>query len=239
MRIAIVSDIHGNRTAFDAVLADLNHMAPDLILHGGDLAQSGSSPAYVVDRIGDLGWPGVVGNADEMLFDPPTLRGFLGAIPGLEGLLAAIEEMAAGTREALGQDRIAWLSRLPRVQKLPPLALVHASPESTWSAPTDAASDGEMETAFGKLGEPIAVYGHIHRPFVRRLNRLTIINTGSVSLSYDGDPRASYLLLDDRGPSIRRVEYDVENEIRAIEQAGIPHGDWIKRMLLESAPSMP
>ena len=62
MRIAIVSDIHGNRTAFEAVLADLRQTSPDLILHGGDLADSGSSPAEIVDRVRDLGWQGGVGN---------------------------------------------------------------------------------------------------------------------------------------------------------------------------------
>jgi 3',5'-cyclic AMP phosphodiesterase CpdA len=51
MRIAVVSDIHGNRTAFEAVLADLQQTSPDLILHGGDLADAGASPAEIVDRI--------------------------------------------------------------------------------------------------------------------------------------------------------------------------------------------
>jgi predicted phosphodiesterase len=74
MRIAIVSDIHGNRTAFEAVLADLEQTSPDLILHCGDLADSGSSPAEIVDRIRDLGWQGVVGNTDETLFAPSRCR---------------------------------------------------------------------------------------------------------------------------------------------------------------------
>jgi len=60
MRIAIVSDIHGNRTAFEAVLADLRQTAPDLILHGGDLVDGGASPVEIVDQIRDLGWQGVV-----------------------------------------------------------------------------------------------------------------------------------------------------------------------------------
>jgi len=74
MRIAVVSDIHGNLTAFEAVLADLRETSPDLILHGGDLADAGSSPVEIVDRIRDLGWPGVVGNTDEMLVSPQTLE---------------------------------------------------------------------------------------------------------------------------------------------------------------------
>jgi 3',5'-cyclic AMP phosphodiesterase CpdA len=61
MRIAILSDIHGSRTAFEAVLSDLRDASPDLILHGGELADSGSSPMEIVDRIRDLGWDGVLG----------------------------------------------------------------------------------------------------------------------------------------------------------------------------------
>ena len=76
MRIAIVSDIHGNRTALQAVLADLRQTSPDLILHGGDLAQGGASAAEIVDQIRDLGWQGVVGNTDEMLFAPESLTQF-------------------------------------------------------------------------------------------------------------------------------------------------------------------
>ena len=61
MRIAIVSDIHGNQTACEAVLADLRGISPDLIFHGGDLAASGATPVEIVDQVRDLGWPGVVG----------------------------------------------------------------------------------------------------------------------------------------------------------------------------------
>jgi len=60
--LAIVSDIHGNRTALEAVVADLRQTSPDLILDGGDLADGGASPVEIVDCIRDLGWQGVVGN---------------------------------------------------------------------------------------------------------------------------------------------------------------------------------
>ncbi len=115
MRIAIVSDIHGNRTAFEAVLADLRQTSPDLILHGGDLADGGASPAEIVDRIRDLGWQGVLGNTDEMLFKPESLKEFAGRSPTCKPFSTAIEEMAAATREALGEERIAWLRGLPRM----------------------------------------------------------------------------------------------------------------------------
>src|SRR5271156_6452988 len=116
MRIAIVSDIHGNRTAFEAVLADLRETSPDLIFHGGDLADSGSGPVEIVDRIRDLGWPGVVGNTDEMLYRPEALESFAEESPQYKTMWDAIREMAAATRAALGEERIAWLRGLPVMQ---------------------------------------------------------------------------------------------------------------------------
>src|SRR5216684_2443170 len=163
MRIAILSDIHGNRTAFEAVLADLEQTSPDLILHGGDLADAGASPVEIVDRIRDLGWLGVVGNTDEMLFRPESLHEFAKQSPQMQTLVAAIEEMAVATCEALGEERLAWLSGLPRIQMHGPMALVHASPESPWRAPVPEASDAELESVYRPLGRPIAIYAHIHR----------------------------------------------------------------------------
>ena len=92
MRIAIVSDIHGNRTSFEAVLADLRQASPDLVLHGGDLADGGSNPVEIVDHIRQLGWHGVLGNTDEMLWRPESLREFSRQSPQLQPLFTVIEE---------------------------------------------------------------------------------------------------------------------------------------------------
>ncbi len=239
MRIAIVSDIHGNRTAFEAVLADLRVTAPDLVFHGGDLADSGSSPTEIVDRIRDLGWQGVVGNTDEMLFRPESLTEFAQSAPQLQPLWTAIEQMAQSSREALGDERLAWLAGLPRLQIHGPMALVHASPESLWRAPPHTASDADLEAVYGPLGRPVVVYGHIHRAFTRSVSGMIVANSGSVSLSYDGDRRAAYLLLEDSAPTIRRVEYDVEREIRALAASGLPHSDWVAKILRSASPQMP
>jgi predicted phosphodiesterase len=239
MRIAIVSDIHGNRTAFEAVLADLRQIAPDLILHGGDLADGGSSPTEIVDRIRDLGWPGVVGNTDEMLAMPETLEEFAKQTPKMQPLLTTIGEMAKATREALGEERLAWLRGLPRIQVHSPIALVHASPESPWRSPMPEASDAELESVYRPLGQPIAVYGHIHRSFIRSVSGMIVVNTGSVSLSYDGDRRAAYLLLDGSQPAIRRVDYDVDKELKALSACGLPHADWVAKILAHGSFQMP
>lgn len=239
MRIAIVSDFHGNRTAFEAVLADLQQTSPDLILHGGDLADGGASPVEIVDRIRDLGWPGVVGNTDEMLFRPESLQEFARESPQLQPLFAVIEEMAAATRAALGEERLAWLRDLPRIQIHGPMALVHASPESLWRAPAPEASDAELASVYSPLGRPIAIYAHIHRSYIRNVSGMIVANTGSVSLSYDGNRSAAYLLLDESQPVIRRVEYDVDSEIAALSNCGLPHTDWIAKILESGCPQMP
>jgi predicted phosphodiesterase len=239
MRIAIVSDIHGNRTAFEAVLADLRQTSPDLILHGGDLADGGASPAEIVDRIRDLGWQGVVGNTDEMLFKPESLTDFAKQSPKLQRLFAVVEEMAVATRETLGEERLTWLRDLPRIQIQGPMALVHASPDSLWRAPLPEASDAELESVYGPLGQPIAIYGHVHRSYVRSVSKIIVANTGSVSLSYDGDRRAAYLVLDESTPTIRRVKYDVDKEIKALSICGFPHADWVAKILESARPRMP
>jgi len=239
MRIGIISDVHDNLTAFQAVLADLRETSPDLVLHGGDLVSGGSSPAEVVDRVRDLGWPGVFGNSDEAIARPETLEEFVRQSPAPRSLWDAVHEMTLFTREALGQERIAWLGALPRVVIHPPVALVHASPASAWRSPVADATDAELESTYLPLGQAIAVYGHIHQPFVRGVRGLTVINTGSVSQSFDGDPRASYLLLDDSKPTIRRVEYDVGREIKALSDCGMPRTDWIARTLRSASAQMP
>jgi predicted phosphodiesterase len=239
MRIAIVSDIHDNLTAFKAVLADLRETSPDLVLHGGGLVSGGSSPAEVVDCVHDLNWRGVFGNTDEAIARPETLNAFASQSPAPPSLWDAVREMTAFTRDALGEARIAWLGALPPVVIHPPVALVHASPATAWRSPIAGATNAELESTYLPLGQAIAVYGHIHQPFVRDVAGLTVVNTGSVSQSFDGDPRASYLLIDNGMPKIRRVEYDIEREIDAIGASGLPHADWVARTLHTARPQMP
>ena len=231
MRIAIVSDIHGNRTALEAVAADVRSLSPDLILHGGDLADGGPDPSGVVDRIREFGWPGVLGNTDEAHTRPQSLEEFARQSAAPPSLWPAIREMTVWTRERLGDDRVAWMSSLPLVHRGEGFSLVHASPADPWRTAADA--------AFEVLGAPVVVHGHTHRSFIRDAGRFVLVNAGSVSLSYDGDPRASYVLIDRGKPSIRRVVYDVEREIAALSVCGMPHAGWMIRTLRTAAAQMP
>jgi len=231
MRLAIVSDIHGNRTALQAVLADLRQVSPDLIIHGGDLAASGSHDAEVVDQIRALGWPGVVGNTDEMLWKPDRLDALGSQSPGLRKILDALAGMIPIMRSSLGEERVQWMRSLPTRYTNEFLTVVHASPDDLWKAPMPEATEEELESVYSPLNAKIVVYGHIHRPYVRQLKAFTVANSGSVSLAYDGDPRAKYLLIENGNVTIRRVEYNIEKAVEDLMNSGLPYAEWLVRVL--------
>jgi putative phosphoesterase len=223
MRVAIVSDVHGNLTAFDAVVADIQRQEPDVVLHGGDLALMGGQPAEVVDRVRELGWEGVVGNTDEVLWRPEERQRQQERAPKLAPLLSLIfDQYAPATRELLGEERVAWLRELPAEQRLEDLVLVHAAPNDLWRAPLPEDDDEEIAAVYQPLDAATAVYGHIHRPYSRELGALTVANSGSAGMPWDGDPRAGYLLVEDGRPRLQRVEYDVEREAAILLGGGYP-----------------
>jgi putative phosphoesterase len=232
MRIAIVSDIHGNRRAFEAVLTDLRQVAPDLVVHGGDLAYGGARPADIIDQIRALGWPGVRGNTDEMLWAPESLAKFAAKTPQLGSLLALIQDLIPPTLASIGEERLGWLEECPDRYAGEGFSLVHARPGDLWRAPMPNATDEELGSTYASLGTAIVVYGHIHRPYIRHVGGMTVANTGSVSQSYDGDRRASYLVIEGASINIRRVEYDVESEAKELLHSGLPHAEWMAKILL-------
>lgn len=231
MRIAIISDVHGNLTALDAVLADLRQQKPDLILHGGDLPYGGSHPAEVIDCVMQEGWKGVLGNTDEMLWDNSARAALEASAPKLKPLFKALFEMCGpATRNMIGESRMAWLRALPAELRHDNLVLMHAGPGNVWRAPMDTAGDDELQNTYAQLNAGIVVYCHIHRPFIRRIGAMTVCNTGSVGSPYDGDPRSSYLMIDDGKPAIRRVEYDVKKEVSRLLASDYPYKEWIAEM---------
>jgi predicted phosphodiesterase len=209
MRILVLSDIHANLPALEAVLA---HAAPfDAVWHLGDVVGYGPQPDEVVARLRDLGAIGVRGNHDAA------------AVGGREIELFNQDARAAmeWTRSRIGADTRAWLEALPERRIERGFTLVHGSPrDPTWeyvtSAPVARANLAAIETTW-------CLHGHTHLPIVYRnddgrmetlapSNRSTLrldgrpamINPGSVGQPRDGNPAASYLLLD-----LDREEQDV------------------------------
>jgi putative phosphoesterase len=223
MRLAIVSDIHGNLTALDAVISDIERRAVERVIHGGDLALAGCQGAEVIDRLRELGWPGIVGNTDELLWRPEEHTVQRRRAPKLHDLLRVLfEDYAPATWELVGRERVEWLRGLPRERGEDDLTLVHASPGDLWRAPPPDAEESELVSTYGACGTGIVVHGHIHRPYVRRIGDLVVANSGSVGSPFDGDPRASYLLIDAGEPQVVRVEYDVEREVSLLLGSDYP-----------------
>ncbi len=179
-----------------------------------------------------------------MLVRPAALEEFAAQSKAPPALWDRIREIAAATREALGEERLAWLAQLPPgicAGEEGTLSLVHASPTSAWHAPAIDAPEDDLVPIWESLGKEVVAYGHTHLPGIRRLGahcpRL-VLNSGSVGLPYDGDPRASYLILDKDQPTIRRVEYNLQRELQLLAECGLPGAAWTAKSLRASAPTM-
>jgi putative phosphoesterase len=231
LRLAVVSDVHGNLAALEAIVRDIESVGADFVVNAGDLVGSGPRPAEVVDLVRSLGWPGVCGNTDEVLWRPEPLHALAERFPNLKPTWDFVLEDAERTRASLGDARIAWLRSLPIKWSDDRLTIVHASPDDTWTSPSVAAPDDELRKVYGTLGTPLVAFGHLHVPFIRAMSDLVVANAGSAGMPYDGDPRASYLIVHDGRAEIRRVEYAIEAEIRAAKELSHPRAEWIASVL--------
>jgi diadenosine tetraphosphatase ApaH/serine/threonine PP2A family protein phosphatase len=235
MAIVIVSDIHSNMQALDAVLRDADARAAiDGVWCLGDIVGYGADPGGVIAALRARGAIVVAGNHDRAACGLMSTDEF--------NRIAA--EAVAWTAEQLSNDEKLWLGGLPLTAVEGDWTLVHGSlraPE--W----EYLLDGEQAAAqFALQTTPYSLVGHSHLPFVVResagaggdaaFERLSdgdvvepgderlIVNPASVWQPRDGDPRASYVLYDESAATItwRRVTYDIEGAQRAIRSAGLP-----------------
>jgi predicted phosphodiesterase len=218
VRIAILSDIHGNVPALEAVIDDIARHSPDETWCGGDLGWGGPWAAECIARVRSEGWPTIKGNTDVWI---------TGDIQGVvsEEDRAPLQEIAAA--HEVSQDDVRWLIELPLGHSGPgSVLLVHGTPHSPFDAPLPDASPSEFEPY--ENAATLVVYAHVHRAFLRRLADGTLVcNTGSVGMPMDGDT-ASYALIDRQGPDLtvrhRRVEYDRKRAIARAREVGGPIG---------------
>ncbi|MDQ3247748.1 MAG: metallophosphatase family protein [Chloroflexota bacterium] len=211
MRIAILADIHGNLPALEAALTDVQAQAPDAVYLAGDQINRCPWNNQVLDLLDSLGWPAIYGNHELVIgrlntnVNPPPFTDRTRFID------------LWWTQEQLYAHHLAAIRSLPAERTLhfagtAPIRLLHGIPGNPFIGLLAEMSDQTIGDLLAPVCEPVIVCAHTHRPLVRKVDRWQVFNGGSVGASYNGDPRAHYLLLDALNgnwqPTFRRVDYD-------------------------------
>lgn len=223
MRIAIISDIHGNQVALEAVLQDLAQQPTvDQLVIAGDLCLNGPRPREVVEILRNLRCPIIQGNVDlEVATQAPKKS-------------AKKRDTVAWTREQIGEEGIAFLASLPFSYLVSnpdglDLLVVHANPCNQETAIFPTSSDKDLDRLLGDLPASIGAlaFGHYHVAYIRKWRRFLLVDVGSCGLPRDQDTRAAYAILswqnDTWHAEERRVSYDINAVIQQLRESGIPH----------------
>ena len=236
MRYALISDIHANLQALNAVLLDIDQRGDtDATYHLGDLVGYSSSPNEVVARLRKRGIAGIAGNYDSTVAHDYAHCGCRSETPEQEAL-AHISY--AYTRRTVTADTKRALAALPFSLDLRPLGghssgprlvLVHGTPTLNTVYWTEDRPDDFCRkmaaTVHLKAGDAIA-FGHTHKPWHREVDGIHFINTGSVGRPKDGDWRAGYVRLhlatSATNVEFVRLPYDVEATVQGLTDAGLP-----------------
>jgi predicted phosphodiesterase len=232
-RIALLSDIHGNLAALDAVLADIDATGIAERYCLGDLVGYGPDPAGVIDRIRESGIPTIPGNYDEGV---ALRRGECGCYYATERARSDGAASYAFTEPLVDDERATWLLSLPREIRFEHaghhVLLVHGSPRKINEYLLPDRTSEQLVRLADEAGADVVCVGHVHVTYHRTLVReggatIDYISVGSVGKPKDGDPRACWtelLLGDDCGVDavFHRVEYDVDAVAEAMRQAGLP-----------------
>jgi predicted phosphodiesterase len=237
MRVAVISDIHGNVMALDAVLADLSGEVIDRGVCLGDAVQGGAQPKETVARLRELGWPIVMGNADAWLLTGEETGDQGSATPWMLAVREwSIGHLSEEDRALIGGFRPTVEFALPGGRRL---LCAHGTPRSFDDIIVPETPDAEVVEMIGPVDGAIVCGGHTHTQQLRQLGESFYFNPGSVGLPFRRDlaespPRvarwAEYAVLtaaEDGGVRIefRRVAYDVERSVTAILGSGMPEAE--------------
>lgn len=236
MRYALISDIHANLPALDAVLADIDARGDtDATYHLGDLVGYSPFPNEVVNTLRSRAIAGIAGNYDSTVGTDYKHCGCQSESARQEELAHVSYEF---TRAAVTPATKRYLAGLPFSLDLRPLGghangprlvLVHGTPTLNTVYFTADRSDDfcrKMAAVAGLKAGDVLAFGHTHKPWHREVDGVHFVNTGSVGRPKDGDWRAGYVRVTFATDSVHvehvRVEYDVERAARAVEVAGLP-----------------
>jgi putative phosphoesterase len=234
MRVAVLSDLHGNPFALDAVLADLRPTSADQLVCLGDVA-IGPFPNETVSRLRELDCPVLMGNWDAWLLEGvPALGGQVGPRLSAQGEWCA---------SRLSPEELDYLRSFRRTLELEVehtrIALFHASPRSLEQLLLPDIPRAELDEALEGVQADLIVGGHTHLQMLRRRRDSLFANAGSVGLPFSDGPSGGSLRVSrwaeygvatagDDGLTLefRRVFYDVDELLEAARRSGMPHAEW-------------
>ena len=227
LRLAVVSDIHGNLGALEAALADIKKHKPDRMVLCGDLVFNGPRPAETLERVRALEAGGalvIAGNTDIAVAD----FDYAAAFPWLDDVPPSHRAAAEWAHDQLTDDQLAYLRGLPSERRLWVDSLLvlacHASPGSqTAGLATDLDPTVTVERVTRTDARVIAC-GHTHIADVRELGRKLIVNPGSCGYALDGDPAACWAMLTipDQPASTDGAADDEEDDPYSVSDAATP-----------------
>lgn len=233
-RIGVISDIHGNLFALDAVLAELERESLDGIVCLGDVAV-GPQPQETLARVRALGCPVVIGNWDAWFLDRPP--------PPQDDVGRKLYEITAFWADAVTDDDRAYIRTFVPQLELPldggePALCFHGSPNSYDDFIFATTPDEVVGRMFGDRRAPLMIGGHAHLQLLRRFEHILFVNPGSVGLPFSDwwpdrvriAPRAEYGIVSQEdgrlGIELRRTDYDVQALLRLALESGMPHARW-------------
>lgn len=225
MRVALIGDVHANLPALEAVLAHAHDQGVEAIWNVGDFVGYGAFPDEVVQRLRKEDALSIVGNYDLKVLQFKQKKKKWRKKKQPDKYLAfewAYENLSKKSRKYLR-----FLSQEIRMKvKGKRILLTHGSPASDEEPLTPDTPEERLHELAHAAKADVIICGHSHQPFVRELDGVWFINTGSVGRPDDGDPRACYAILriDSENIEVRhyRVEYDVEAAIAAIREHKLP-----------------
>jgi predicted phosphodiesterase len=240
LRVVLLSDIHGNLVALDAVLDDIARQGPfDAMVVAGDLVWAGPWPAQVVDRVRSLDAAVIQGNTDAYFNygpdDPPEDKQEKSFAP-----------LVSWMAEQLGPERVGYLVGLPFAHRLSAepghdLLVVHANPKDEQRAIGPEMSEAELDELLGPVEAcdwDVLAFGHLHVPYARPWRGRILVDVASAGLPMDGDERAAYAILTWDGTGWhaehRRVPYEMAAVVNEMRSSGMPRGKHFARRLLRT-----
>jgi len=229
-RFAVLSDVHGNATALEAVRKALKKEKPDAVIVAGDLVMNGPEPVAAVDGLREMEASGatiVQGNTDVAVADFDYAAAFPWFTDGVPDAHRAAAEWA---HDELGDERLGWLRRLASERRLmlddTMVLACHASPGSQTQGFDSQLDPSVVLELISRTDARVICCGHTHLPDVRDLGWKLIVNDGSAGWIFDGDPTASWALIEIDGATvnaeIRRTEFDTMTVSNAISARGLP-----------------